>query len=343
MTDVPENSPWHEVHMKKIAFCVGVVCWMGCGTQPDRNVVVDTTNPSIPAEPALPNDDADDADDEDGDGDVTPPPPPPDNDVTPPPPPDVTPPPENACPRVRVNDIAPDDLLVRATPDRAQDPIAFLASGFVVEVVSSTVGEDINGNVNWFEVVLQDRSGFVSAAFVSCTTDAASTFPTRAAGFVLPFACDTSVTVTQGNHSGFSHNGESAFAFDFGVELDTPLHAMDGGVISWARSDVDPGDACYNGGDSSCENTVNYVQIEHSDGTTTLYLHLNESLVSVGELVSAGDVIALSGGTGWSTGPHTHVQRQENCGSWWCPSMEMVFADAGVPNSGDVVTSGNCP
>lgn len=50
------------------------------------------------------------------------------------------------------------------------------------------------------------------------------------------------------------------------------------------------------------------VKLRHSDGTVTLYGHINRSLVSVGEQVMAGDQIAEMGNRGYSTGPHLHFE-----------------------------------
>lgn len=50
----------------------------------------------------------------------------------------------------------------------------------------------------------------------------------------------------------------------------------------------------------------NYVVISHGDGVSTLYAHLSELDVSVGDYVIQGETIGLSGSTGWSTGPHLH-------------------------------------
>jgi hypothetical protein len=74
-------------------------------------------------------------------------------------------------------------------------------------------------------------------------------------------------------------------------------------------------------------------------------VHLDAPLVSVGEPVYRGEEVGLSGGTGWSTGPHAHVQRQELCGSWWCQSVSTAFTDVGgdgIPVTGQTVTSQNC-
>lgn len=50
------------------------------------------------------------------------------------------------------------------------------------------------------------------------------------------------------------------------------------------------------------------VTLKHSDGKCTRYGHLSEVLVSEGQSVSQSDVIALSGNTGNSTGPHVHFE-----------------------------------
>jgi murein DD-endopeptidase MepM/ murein hydrolase activator NlpD len=56
----------------------------------------------------------------------------------------------------------------------------------------------------------------------------------------------------------------------------------------------------------------NIVEVRHADGYSTRYAHNQENLVSIGEMVSKGDTIALLGSTGRSSGPHVHFEVHRN-------------------------------
>ena len=51
-----------------------------------------------------------------------------------------------------------------------------------------------------------------------------------------------------------------------------------------------------------------YVKVQHPGGFATIYSHLSAFKVHVGEQVKQGEVVALTGNTGWSTGPHLYFQ-----------------------------------
>jgi murein DD-endopeptidase MepM/ murein hydrolase activator NlpD len=71
-----------------------------------------------------------------------------------------------------------------------------------------------------------------------------------------------------------------------------------------------------NGGTVSTANDPNgygrYIIIENSEGLRSLYAHLDTILVSSGQTVNQGDVIARSGNSGSSTGPHLHLETSKN-------------------------------
>lgn len=84
---------------------------------------------------------------------------------------------------------------------------------------------------------------------------------------------------------------------DFGVHTGTPIHAADSGIVILSG---------HSGGYGNC------VILDHGRGLTTLYGHCSRLVVSEGQTVRKGDVIAYSGSTGLSTGPHLHWEVRRN-------------------------------
>ena len=52
----------------------------------------------------------------------------------------------------------------------------------------------------------------------------------------------------------------------------------------------------------------NYIILDHGENIQTLYAHLNESLVKIGDYVNQNDAIAKTGNSGRSTAPHLHFE-----------------------------------
>lgn len=119
----------------------------------------------------------------------------------------------------------------------------------------------------------------------------------------LPFAPGSAYKVTQGYNGHYSHTGSDQYAVDFKMPVGTPIYAARGGVVAKVKDDSSKG-----GADRKFENHANYVLIRHDDGTLGNYAHLSRGGVKVvvGQRVEAGDLIALSGNTGFSSGAHLH-------------------------------------
>ena len=251
------------------------------------------------------------------------------------------------CPRVRVALPPGNSLNVRQMPNTDASIVATLPNNSIVTVTERTMGEAVSGNAEWFEISASSKKGFIAAAFAKCTTAMPPVLKAPKA-YHLPLECKTTARVSQGNNGSTSHFGKARYAFDFALPVNTPLAAMADGVVTYLFAETGPGDPCYNGGPSSCFPYANYVVLRHGDGSASIYKHLNKVLVSLGEFVPSGKAVGLSGSTGYSTGPHAHVMRQQDCGAATsCQSIAVKFADvpgSGIPSAGQTVTSKNgCP
>jgi murein DD-endopeptidase MepM/ murein hydrolase activator NlpD len=168
-------------------------------------------------------------------------------------------------------------------------------------------------------------------------------------GYLLPWGGGRIHTVTQGEETTFTHNGLAAYGFDFDMNYDTVVAARSGKVaLVYDSSNV-------GGCDPALNVASNYVVIEHGDGTSALYLHLafDSAQVAIGDIVSRGQAIAISGETGTTCdaeqsgpGPHLHFQVQQTVeGVYFTQSLPVAFDDIsendGVPIEGASYVSGN--
>ena len=119
--------------------------------------------------------------------------------------------------------------------------------------------------------------------------------------FEWPLPGDFSITSPFGYRTD-PITGEASF--HDGVDISAPegtaiLAAADGVVVTANRTDSWGGSYGY------------YVKIRHDETYETLYAHCSEVLVKAGQEVEQGDVIALVGSTGNSTGNHLHFEVRE--------------------------------
>ena len=136
------------------------------------------------------------------------------------------------------------------------------------------------------------------------TVGARRTSTTNDADYAMPFGPGRYV-VMQGPRGTFSHNAgtDSENAVDWTVPVGTIVCAAREGRVVGVKQDSDIG-----GPDRSFRPYANYVLIKHSDGTFAWYVHLQKdgAMVQVGDEVTTGQPIGLSGQTGFASKPHLH-------------------------------------
>ena len=112
-------------------------------------------------------------------------------------------------------------------------------------------------------------------------------------GWIIPVT-GGQVTALFGHYpSGAPHSGT-----DFGVPEGTPVRVSKSGTVIKRRE--------------LTTSYGKYLFIDHGGGLVTIYAHNSELLVNEGDTVKAGQVIAKSGTTGNSTGPHCHWELRVN-------------------------------
>ncbi len=121
--------------------------------------------------------------------------------------------------------------------------------------------------------------------------------------YSLPYQKGKSFLIVQGYQSLFSHAGD--YAIDFKMKPGTKVVAARSGVVVFVRVSNKIG-----GVGKKYVGTGNGITVQHSDGSYAHYWHLlyNGALVSVGDTIQQGQVIGLSGSTGFSAFPHLHFE-----------------------------------
>lgn len=159
-----------------------------------------------------------------------------------------------------------------------------------------------------------------------------SKYPPQATSpYRLPWKAGVSRFVAQGNRSFTSHRGYHMYAWDFVMPTGTEVLAAREGKVVEVEDHFD-----------GIGLNANFVTIEHADGERSVYAHIKHggSLVKVGDQVSQGAPIALSGMVGQAPGPHLHfyVINKEHSSS-----IPISFQDVpeGVPLAGHFYVSGN--
>ena len=121
----------------------------------------------------------------------------------------------------------------------------------------------------------------------------------------LPYDGSYTVSSALKNYSPFGAPPENwHMAVDWPMDEGTPILAARAGTVVQLKEDSN-----INGYTEDVADDGNFIEIEHDDGTFSVYYHLeqNGAAVVIGQSVNEGEFIGYSGNTGYSSGPHLHL------------------------------------
>ncbi len=159
-------------------------------------------------------------------------------------------------------------------------------------------------------------------------------------GYLVPFSAGQSFPITQAYPDTMTHKAlDSVRAVDIAMPIGTDIFAARDGIV------FDVASQNFRGGLEAIQKgeRANIVRILHDDGTYSVYAHLNWNSIRVkpGDRVKAGQYIADSGNTGFSSGPHLHFAVLRNAG-FRIESLPITFRGPNnarrTPVSGEMLT-----
>ena len=209
-------------------------------------------------------------------------------------------------------------LNLRASGSTDAAVLAVMPEGAVIPIYGGPTS-------GWYAVSFLQHEGFASEQWI------VEIDPAAESGGVLnllPWTPGVTFPVTQG-HNGGSHVGYNAWAWDFGLPIGTPLLATHNGVVRAIRAGRTRG-CC----SPECGEDANFVIVARGDGVESLYLHLQDVNVAVGDKITRGDLVGTSGETGYVCGAHLHFQMQSTPTTGnesYRPSVPGMFHDTGMP------------
>ena len=141
----------------------------------------------------------------------------------------------------------------------------------------------------------------------------------------LPYQEGTTHRVVQGYYSSYSHKNRAAL--DFKMRPGTLVHAARDGVVIRVVENNNRG-----GLNKSNRPYANLIVLQHGDGARTGYWHLqkNGALVNVGDTVKKGQLIGLSGKTGYTAFPHLHFIAWRSDRGGWRPIGTRFLTNKGI-------------
>jgi len=146
--------------------------------------------------------------------------------------------------------------------------------------------------------------------------------------YILPLPQGkNSFILMQGIGGKFSHSGNETWAFDWAMPKGTSVYAARKGIVVGIRNEPEDDKIPLE------SRKANYVRIRHDDGSIGVYAHIDTTWMAPGRRVESGEVIALSGNTGFSTRPHLHFHVERDGRSIPIAFMD-VSDELGIPRAG---------
>lgn len=122
--------------------------------------------------------------------------------------------------------------------------------------------------------------------------------------YELPVSKGRSFKILQGQEGSFSHDRlYNKYAVDFAMPVGDTVYAARNGIVGYLYEE-----SSYGGNNEAYMPYSNSIMILHEDGTVAQYSHLKQygALVAIGDQISVGQPIGLSGNTGYVSGDHLH-------------------------------------
>lgn len=182
-----------------------------------------------------------------------------------------------------------------------QDAKKSVLDGYRAE--SQKIIDSLQGDIEAFEAqynAAKKAEEQARASAYSASTSGRYQVPTNFVGGQFMWPSATRLVTSPYGYRIHPVTGRQRFhsGIDIGAPYGTSIYAANSGTVVVSG---------YNTGGYG-----NYVVISHGGGYSTLYAHCSSLLVSAGQQVSKGQVIATCGSTGMSTGPHIHFEIQLN-------------------------------
>ncbi len=189
--------------------------------------------------------------------------------------------------------IPTDGLNLRAGPSVAYSVITTAPGGARVQAVGRPTPD------GWYSIIYNTKLGWVDGKYLNFNVPAAPVpaaapsvpAPVANSRFIWPVDSRRISTLFSGGH--------------LGIDID---EFPNGGNPVVAAA---PGTVTFAGGSMCCSYGL-HVIVQHADGYSTLYAHLNSVAVSVGQEVGQGKELGKSGNTGFSTGAHLHFELKKD-------------------------------